>query len=96
MVLKAQSQCRTTIEALDELKHPKSTFIKQQKCANQQQVNNGAVTSTSVRVHEKDITPPNELLRSKSARDVGRREKGSANRLNSKLEIVGAFNGAKH
>jgi hypothetical protein len=40
--LKAQSQCRATIETLAELKYPKSaTFIKQANIANQQQVNNG-------------------------------------------------------
>lgn len=41
MALKAQSQCRTTIEALSEVKYPKSpTFIRQQNIAAQQQVNN--------------------------------------------------------
>ncbi len=41
MAMKAQSQCRTTIEAIGELKYPKSpTFIRQQNIAGQQQVNN--------------------------------------------------------
>lgn len=41
MAMKAQSQCRTTIEAIGELKYPKSpTFIRQQNIAAQQQVNN--------------------------------------------------------
>jgi hypothetical protein len=44
LALKAQSQCRTTIETLAELKYPKqATFIKQANIANQQQVNNGGV-----------------------------------------------------
>lgn len=42
LALKAQSQCRTTVEAIAELKFPKSsTFIRQANIANQQQVNNG-------------------------------------------------------
>lgn len=59
LALKAQSQCRTTIEALGELKQPRSaTFIKQANIAGQQQVNNGAPS----RAHEKDVTPTNEQL----------------------------------
>jgi hypothetical protein len=45
LALKAQSQCRATIETLAELKYPKqATFIKQANIANQQQVNNGVMT----------------------------------------------------
>jgi len=41
MAMKAQAQCRTTIEAIGEIKYPKSpTFIRQQNIAAQQQVNN--------------------------------------------------------
>lgn len=99
MALKAQSQCRTTIEALGELKYPKTaTFIKQQNVANQQQVNNGSAPSTpaGVRAQEKNITPTNKLLQEQKneALDTGR--KGSAGRSNSKLEAVGSVNGAKH
>lgn len=44
LALKAQSQCRATIETLAELKYPKqATFIKQANIANQQQVNNGGM-----------------------------------------------------
>lgn len=69
LALKAQSQCRTTIEALAELKQPRTaTFIKQANIAGQQQVNNGANTETSTRTgararaREKNITPTSELL----------------------------------
>jgi hypothetical protein len=59
MALKAQSQCRTTLEALAEIKAPRSaTFIKQANIAGQQQVNNGS----AIAAHEKNITPSNELL----------------------------------
>lgn len=72
LALKAQSQCRTTVEAIAEIKYPKSaTFIKQQNVANQQQVNNDSATSTPARVREKDITPTNELLTDTSNSALG-------------------------
>lgn len=64
MALKAQSQCRTTLEALAEIKAPKSvTFIRQNNVAEQQQVNNGNVTNGGpTPAHEKNLTESNELL----------------------------------
>ena len=42
LALKAQAQCRSTIEALAEIKNPKPVaFVKQANIAHQQQVNNG-------------------------------------------------------
>lgn len=42
LALKAQAQCRATIEALAEIKNPKAaTFVRQANIAHQQQVNNG-------------------------------------------------------
>ena len=44
LALKAQSQCRTTLETLAEIKNPKPTaFIKQQNMAAVQQVNNNTL-----------------------------------------------------
>ena len=53
--LKAQNQCRATLQALVQLKQPSNTtFVKQDNIAQgHQQVNNLA---------EKNITPQNELL----------------------------------
>jgi hypothetical protein len=66
MAFKAQSQCRTTIEAIGELKYPKqATFIRQANIANQQQVNNGVNdldSSTRTGTGEKNIIQSNELL----------------------------------
>jgi hypothetical protein len=49
MGLKSQSQCRTTLQTLLELKFPRTTaFVKQQNIANgPQQVNNGAPTGAA-------------------------------------------------
>lgn len=42
LALKAQAQCRATVEALAEIKNPKAaTFVRQANIAHQQQVNNG-------------------------------------------------------
>ena len=67
LALKAQAQCRATLETLAEIKYPKAaTFVRQQNVAYQQQVNNGkandSATSTRPHAHEKSINQPNELL----------------------------------
>jgi len=63
MALKAQSQSRSTIQALTELKYPKqATFVKQANISNgHQQVNNATNTHTRVRAKEIE-NQPNELL----------------------------------
>lgn len=97
MALKAQSQCRTTVEALAEIKYPKSaTFIRQANIANQQQVNNGTQSGTQknghFRAHEKDITPANEQLTEAKHAALDCRGSGAAIGGNSTLEAVGAVN----
>jgi hypothetical protein len=75
--LKAQSQCRTTLEALAEIKNPRhpATFVKQQNIANNQQVNNEGAASlpqlsdTNTRTHagtENITNNANKLLEAKS------------------------------
>ena len=66
LALKAQSQCRTTLETLAEIKNPRPVaFVKQANIANgPQQVNNGSFDS-STRTHaraENPEKPANELL----------------------------------
>jgi hypothetical protein len=94
LAMKAQAQCRTTVEAIAEIKFPKSaTFIKQANIAQQQQVNNGKAPAHA---REKNITPTNELLTESAhaALDTGRTR--AAIGLDSQLEAVGASNGAAH
>jgi len=69
MALKAQSQSRSTIQALIELKYPKQiAFVKQANIANgHQQVNNGtnpqsSINDTNASRVEKSQNRPNELL----------------------------------
>jgi hypothetical protein len=66
LALKAQSQCRSTIEAINEIKNPSSaTFVRQANIGNAVQVNNGKPNLTSThagaRTGEKQ-TEPNKLL----------------------------------
>lgn len=65
VALKAQSQCRATLETLAEIKNPPVIFAKQANI-NQgngnQQVNNGAPTSALASHAEKNINQQNELL----------------------------------
>ena len=78
--LKAQNQCRATLQALVQLKQPsQTTFVKQANIAQgHQQVNN---------LPEKNITPQNELLRSEDAKlDSG--GKAAPERVNSTLEAL--------
>lgn len=62
LALKAQAQCRATLETLAEIKNPQPTaFIRQQNIAANQQVNNGA--ATNARAHaEESGNPTNELF----------------------------------
>ena len=63
LALKAQSQCRTTVEALAEIKNPRPVaFVKQANIANgPQQVNNGTPAGEP-RAHGKTANQSNELL----------------------------------
>ena len=60
LALKAQAQCRATLETLAELKNPRPVaFVKQANIAHgHQQVNNGAPPAARAREHQ---NPPNEL-----------------------------------
>lgn len=60
LALKAQGQCRATLETLSAIKNPPVVFAKQANISNgPQQVNNGVALSTHV---EKNINQQNELL----------------------------------
>lgn len=93
IALKAQSQCRTTVEAIAEIKYPKSaTFIRQANIAGQQQVNNGA----GLPAQEKNITPTNELLTESTYATLDARGAGTTSGIDSGLETVEAVNRANH
>lgn len=73
LALKAQSQCRATLETLALMKNPlPTTFVRQANIANNQQVNNGAAESSRARENE---NRPNELL---EVEDGNRLDSGAA------------------
>jgi hypothetical protein len=86
--LKAQNQCRATLQALVQLKQPSNTtFVKQANIAQgHQQVNN---------LVEKNITPQNELLKGNYAQlDTGTTTAPTG--IDTTLEALGKINGRKN
>ncbi len=87
LALKAQSQSKSTIQALIELKYPKQiAFVKQANIANgHQQVNNGVATQTTTsRLNalraKYNQNQPNELLEENNGSpkmDIGTKTKAS-------------------
>jgi len=100
LALKAQSQCRATLQTLSDVKYPKqATFINQANIAGQQQVNNGVQPNNTPPSREEKTIQSNELLKDTSngteiiGMDTGTTRTASS--TDSKLEAVGALNGAK-
>ena len=80
MAMKAQAQSRATVQALVELKYPKSVVITKQANISHghQQVNNGVDFPTSTRTHARahaqaNTIEQNELLRSIDNEPTGER-----------------------
>lgn len=99
LALKAQGQCRATVETLAEIKFPRSaTFIKQANIAGQQQVNNGQAGIEDHRLTgspEKTINSTNELLSEQANATLDTAGARAPSRANSELETVGAINRTK-
>jgi hypothetical protein len=92
LALKAQSQCRATIEAIAEMKNPKPiAFVKQANIAHgPQQVNNSENQSlrAGARVRENEI-PRNKLLEAENGARMDTRTQGEAINAHSRMEAVG-------
>ena len=101
LALKAQSQCRATLQTLSDVKYPKqATFIKQANIAGQQQVNNGVQPNNTPPSREEKTIQSNELLKDTSndteifGMDTGTTRTASS--IDTKLEAMGTLDGAKH
>jgi hypothetical protein len=99
LALKAQSQSRATLEALAEVKNPRSVaFVKQANiAAGHQQVNNGTNETFRAGAHgrtEENEIPQNRLLTeaSNATMDIGRARATSG--VSQAMEAVGTVNGA--
>jgi hypothetical protein len=110
LALKAQAQCRATLEALAEIKNPRPVaFVKQANISNgPQQVNNGtppqqAVNPAQARAfsgagaHAEEISgPKNGLLEQQHGNYLDTRAQGTAGGADPHLEAVAAGHRAAH
>lgn len=95
LALKAQSQCRTTVESLAEIKNPRPVaFVRQQNVAVNQQVNNDSQSVSAPHAHEKNTIPANELsgVSNELSPDTG--TPAIAGRVNPQVETVDALDWA--
>ena len=102
MAMKAQNQCRMTLETLATIKNPPVVFAKQANINNggQQQVNNGGTggatpedeSSTREGAHAQETeTEQSRLLETPYGERMDVGTKGEAGRANSRMETVGAI-----
>lgn len=94
LALKAQSQCRATLETLGEIRHPRApTFVQQQNVAYQQQVNNGDLSKqlrdAPARMG-KTVNPTNELLEASHGERLDGGAKGTTGSLDPAMATVEA------
>lgn len=95
LALKAQNQCRATLQTLVDVKYPRqATFIKQANIANQQQVNNGTPPPDKNTSREEKTIPSNELLEDQHGKRMDTGKTGTASGADSQLETVGAIHRA--
>ncbi|WP_231750643.1 hypothetical protein [Burkholderia seminalis] len=94
LALKAQSQCRSTVEALAEIKNPRPVaFVKQANIANgHQQVNNGS--GSPVRAREEKNVTTNELLEGRNGERLDTEAASRAGGSNQAMETMGAVDRA--
>lgn len=94
LALKAQSQARTTIETLAEVKNPRAVaFVRQANIANTQQVNNGEIEQRPP--CGAIDSPPSKLLEASNVTRLDARAQGQAGRGNPTMEAVARVHGAK-
>jgi hypothetical protein len=98
LALRAQNQCRATLQTLGELKNPRPVaFVKQANISNgPQQVNNGQPMDNPHASHahtgahaEKNQSQPNELLEAKPCDQLDTRTPSTAGALNPAMATVG-------
>ena len=97
MALKAQAQCRATLQTLVEAKQPRAVaFVKQANIAQQQQVNNAAPVSHART--EESPKPANEQSRLEAPNEWSTLDTGATAapaRGNPEVETVGAVHRAE-
>jgi hypothetical protein len=96
LALKAQGQCRTTLETLAEIKNPRPVaFVKQANIAHGlQQVNNGVATECTLAHAGNNIMPSNELLDGNNGERLDTRTQSAPGAANQQLAPMGKVDGA--
>ena len=93
MALRAQSQCRATLETLATIKNPPLVYAKQANVTTgPQQINNGTAAPTRAREIE---TEQSQLSEATHELLPDTRASGDASRVNPTLETVGEIDRAK-
>jgi len=98
IALKAQSQCRSNVEALAEIKNPKSfTVVGQANVAHgPQQVNNGVSGAVLAPAHAREnANQPNELLEHSNAERLEPLPTSEASARHPQVASVDEIDGAK-
>lgn len=91
LALKAQAQCRATLETLATIKNPPVVYARQANiAAGPQQVNNGVAAPRASEI----ASSPNELLETEHGKRLEPRTAGAASCGDPVLETVGALNRA--
>jgi len=91
LALKAQAQCRATLETLATIKNPPIVYARQANIANgPQQVNNSAAAPRA----SDPASPPNELLETEHGKRLEPGTTGQTISGHSALETVGSIDGA--
>lgn len=90
LALKAQSQCRATLETLATMKYPQPVaFVRQANIANgPQQINNRSTQSDASFDARESRNRQNKLLEEQRGEELDRGTSGTASRANSELETV--------
>lgn len=89
LALKAQNQCRTTLETLAYIKNPPTAFIRQQNVAVNQQVNNSDHSDRTRAGDSKN--QPNKVLEHQHGERLDFGTAGTASSADSAMETVGAI-----
>jgi hypothetical protein len=96
-VADAQAQCRSTWEAIAEIKNPRQVaFVNQANIsAGPQQVNNGVAPPEQPSRTEETGNAPNKLLEVHDGERLDTRAPGTTGGVSSQLEAVGAIDRAE-
>lgn len=97
LALKAQSQCRATLETLAAIKNPPTNvaFVRQANIAHGAQQVNNAMPADAPRARETEITP-NKLLETNDGQQLDIGAAAKAVRKDSDMEALGAFDRTKN